>query len=524
MSLYSDRPDRYVIPRWRGFKKTCGSNELNKQVTGHSPKVPKVSCEPQLQKWKDNPSVGNTLELINSAFISGQKEHAMTAAHYIIENCKDQTNPIFTLANSVLNTTTPQRDQNEILPIDRLEQKIQVKIHLIRNNLRSFAHNPVLWVDLARWYTVIGKINNAERCVKTAISLAPTNPFVIRSAVRFFIHKAKYDYKDEDSLGYALQLIRTNPATKSDPWLMATEISLTSYIGKVSRLIKTGLSLIESQNHSLFTLSELTSAIATVELKHSGSKSRKLFNQSLCDPNENSIAQAHWAKNKVGGLPIELNQYNTNSFEARAFEKQLTGDWKGAFDDTLNWLIDEPFSSAPANQASYLAGSIVDNNIQAIRICDFGLKSNPNEFILLNNKAYSQAIEGYVGQAEKTFSAVQYGDLSIQQKVVYMATSGLIQFRKGNTELGHKRYFYAESLALKNGDESKAFMVQLYRTRTEFICGVNTIDSATAFANLERKFEKFKSPINSKIMDNLKDRLGLKPNEKGIVPISHGKE
>jgi hypothetical protein len=60
--------------------------------------------------------------------------------------------------------------------------------------------------------------------------------------------------------------------TKFDPWLMATEISLCSHLGKTSTLIGSGFELIQSNNHSQFATSELSAALATEEMKHTATK------------------------------------------------------------------------------------------------------------------------------------------------------------------------------------------------------------------------------------------------------------
>lgn len=509
MGLYTNRPTRFAIPRWRDFKETSNSGELSKGKNIIGPKSINISCKKQLENWKTKPSIGNALELVNSAFVSNEKVLAEDAAKFILQNCNDNKNPIIKIAQDILKEN--KEDKVGLVSsytFETLDDKIKVKIREIRKRLKVFPSNPVLWIDYARWHTVIGKFSNAERSIKTAIQLAPTNVFVLRCAVRFFIHKSKHDIYDKDSITFALQLIRKNPATKFDPWLMATEISLCSYLQKTSNLMKAGFTLIEAKNFSSFELAELTSALATVELYHSSSKSKKLFNQSLVDPNENSIAQAQWASNIVGDLPVNLTLLN--SHEASSYQNQFLEKWDDSFDSALNWLVDEPFSCEPAKHASYIAAALIDNNPLSIEICNIGLRSNPNEFALLNNKAYSQAVENQIEEAEKTFNKINSTPLNDNERAVYFATKGLIHYRNGDIEAGSALYDQAEALAKKNRDEILAFRVRLHKTRAEFICDCSKVDEQTAITRLMNEVSNFKRPDLSKAMDNLKKRLFLK--------------
>jgi tetratricopeptide (TPR) repeat protein len=516
MGLYENRPSRLVIPRWRDFKDTSRSGELSKDRLKFSPSIPNISCKKQLDNWNKEKSIGNALELVNSAFVSGELNLAIEAANFILSNCNNEANPAIKVAKLILNNSILEQDSVfNHNTFDRLEEKIKLKIQDIRKRLNIYPKNAVLWIDYARWNTIIGKFSKAEKCIKIALTLASDNVFILRCAVRFFIHKSKYDVGDNDSVLYALRLIRKNEATKHDPWLMATEISLCTYLNKTSSLMKSGFSLIDAKKFSAFSLSELTSAIATVELYNDGRKTKKLFSQSLIDPNENSVAQAQWASNLIEGL--SYNSYNFNSHEANSYHNRTLENWEGAFNEALNWLVDEPFSSSPANHASYLASAIVDNNEMSISICNFGLRSNPNDFSLLNNKAYSQAIENLVEQSEATFNQINTNKLTDAEKVTFLATNGLIYYRKGLIEKGNLLYDEAENLAKKQRDEATAFRVKVYKLRSQHICGCCNIDEKIVFEDLMKELDKFKKPELVKTMKNVKKRLGIFEKDDKIV-------
>jgi hypothetical protein len=514
MGLYSNRPNRLVIPRWRGFKETSKAGELAKDKSKSSPQLPVISIQKQLENWDNKKSIINAIELVNSAFVINKKHVANEAAKFIIENCTDENHLTLKISKLIINEEIDEEDKKISVEnsFQNIHLKISYQIQEIRTRLKHYPHNTILWIDYARWLTVIGKFSEAERCIRTAIQLSPTNVFVIRSAVRFFLHIHKYDKKGKDSLSFALQLIRKNPFTKTDPWLMATEISLCAYLEKTSNLMKAGFSMIDAKKFSPFALSELSAALATEELKNGSNKSsKKLFTSSLIDPNENTTAQAEWATGRLGELPV--NYKKTNSFEASSYHNLQLENWEQSFDDALNWVIDQPFSREPTNHASYLAGAIVDNNALAIKICNFGLRSNPNEFTLLNNKAYSLAVEHNSVEAAKTFTQINFNSLTDREKVTYTATKGLIQYCKGDNEGGSILYDEAEALAIKQKDEKNAFLVKIYKARAEFIFDCCKTDEKTAINNLLKDLDKFKHPDTKKIVDNLKKRLNIKTKE-----------
>lgn len=520
MGLYANRPDRVAIPRWRDFKKTSAGGELLKQKNNNTPLVPVLTISRQLENWTKEKSIIHAIELVNAAFVTGICQPAEEAAAFLLVSC-DASHPIRRIVERVLNKTTSTADETKEVIFDSFHIRIGTKIREIRTRLKGNPNNAVLWLDLARWNTVLGKVDRAELCVKTAIQIAPSNPFVLRCAVRFFIHIHSHDGGKKDSLNYALQLIRKNPTTKSDPWLLATEIALCTFLKKTSNLMKIGTNMIGDKNFSPFMLSELNAVIATEELSHGNSRlSKKLFTSALVDPNENSVAQADWATGYLGDLPINLTKQN--SFEASSYQHYNHADWEQSFEDALKWVVDEPFSSQPAGRASFLAGAVIDDNEMAIKICDFGLRANPHDFGLLNNKAYSLAVEKKGEEAEKIFKMINVNALSEKERITYLATKGLVFYSKGDAATGGFYYDSAEALARKSRDVHSATRVRIYKTRAQFTFGFGEVDAATAIMLLRKENQLLKEPDIERTIDILSRRLGVegeanKPNSDTFV-------
>ena len=78
-----------------------------------------------------------------------------------------------------------------------------------------------------------------------------------------------------------------------------------------------------------------------------------------------------------------------------------------------------------------------------------GLRSNPNNFTLLNNRAFSLARLGDIMQALEVFSRIDTKNLSVDEKAIWNATNGLIHYRSGDMETGAA--CYREALKVAKG-------------------------------------------------------------------------
>ena len=504
MAILNERPDRLVLPRWREFKKTASSKELA-SVRLDVSKPQKLNINQQIKNWKSSPSFVTAAELVNSAFIANEFESAKPAASFILERCPGAPDFLVRISKIIANpfgdSLKPCKRKEEF-SFDNITRRIGEKINETRSSLKRFSHNPMLWVDLARLHTVNGKFGAAEKAIRTALHLASENVFVVRSAVRFFLHLG-----NEESYKHALNLIRKNPCTKHDPWLLATEISLCAFLYKSSNLMRVGLQMIDSKNYSLFSTSELTAAIATEELRNGyQSKSRKLFNAALSDPNENSFAQAEWARKHIGNLNLDFD--TQDSSEALSYAHFHSGNWNDSYEKAMDWIVDEPFSKEPCKHASFVASDIIDDNEKSLEICDFGLRSNPFDFGLLNNKAYALAVLGRVDEAVKTFNQISENSLKNDyERIVYSATKGLINYQKKKPELGEHFYNLAIDLSLKSKDKERTSLVRAYKMRAEFLTGYNKIDKSVAVEIISSESKNLLRPYSKKIFQNICSRI-----------------
>jgi tetratricopeptide (TPR) repeat protein len=177
------------------------------------------------------------------------------------------------------------------------------------------------------------------------------------------------------------------------------------------------------------------------------SRAKKLFKQGAIDPNDNVVAQLHWAsQNKIVEFRPELLERSL-TFEARASFAKKAKKWKDTLFHCADWMQDEPMSLRPATMGSYIASEMLQNYDKSIEFCKAGLLANPDDFALLNNIAFGHAAQGSLELAAKFLERALARMATKEEEVVYLATSGMINIRRGQLEAGIAAYEKAIELA-----------------------------------------------------------------------------
>jgi tetratricopeptide (TPR) repeat protein len=305
----------------------------------------------------------------------------------------------------------------------------------LRRLLRKNPHNALRWTDLARLQTVLGKDRHAERAMLVAQGLAPEDRHVLRSAARLAIHL----HRPDEARAILLRAQRT----PQDPWLLACEISAAELAEERSTLVGAARRLLADQRFSDHELSELASAVATIELGAGDlPASRQLFRQALKSPSDNSAAQFTWATPTLGLDYDERALSVPASWEARAIAAHRSGDWRGATEEAERWLHDQPFASRPAELGSYEASKGGDFTT-GLRLAEQALRANPREFLLHNNAAFCLLSMDRIQQAKVHLDAIAEKELKADERVTLTATWGLYHYRTGEPQRGHEHYLRA---------------------------------------------------------------------------------
>lgn len=501
--------DRNVIPRWRDFQTTVAIGEIGSSddfqsqwdVSGADSLIPK------LWAWQTHKSVPFAADLVASAFVLERYAEAAEAARFILEQRDGVTNSLREVAYQVLN---PSSDTDRLAALQQLydpePQQIRSRIHRLRVRLYDEPRNAISYVELARAYILLNQKEPAKQAMRMALKLAPTNRFVLRSASRLFLHT---EDKDE-----AHQVLRSAESTRFDPWLISAEIAVASAADRTPRFAKSGQRMIVDFSDSPFEITELASALATLELHNGRSRdARKLYKKALIRPTENSLAQIEWASRRIAGLDfVESTKIEVpRNYEASAWEHFENGNWEESFNQAWKWFYDQPFSSRPGQFGSHIASGILEDYNQAERLIKQSLRTNPKDGLLLNNLAFTYASIGRIKEAQKALSSIGQLKSGTSLEVTVKATHGLIAFRSG-------RYSEGRSLYLEAIEESKRYvrafqsLAALYYAREEILADTPLKAQAVDLALSVSKGveDKHIVAIRKKILDL--DKIGKRTN------------
>jgi tetratricopeptide (TPR) repeat protein len=442
MAAFLEDKNRNVVPRWRDFRSTVELGELSASILSGHRIEETFDLSSVLGDWHKNKTVSFAGDLISAAIVSGNLTIAREASEFVVNLADNVSSSLRSMAQRMLNPDF-NPSTTSVAPVDLANVnafKPSPEIATIRKRLVQYPSNAILWVDLAYFYAIRGSIERAERAIRVALNLAPRNRFVLRSAARFFIHRGRVDI--------AHDLIRKAPGYMTDPWLVAAEIAVAMSAERTPWATKQAFALLDDSNFATHHLSELSSALGTLEF-HNGhsSKAKKLLKRSLIQATDNSLAQAQWLSLSLTGLAKDLTagvSHIPRPYEANAGNAYVRGDWEESLKAALQWLEDQPFSSRPAALAAYLASVMFENFVLAEQIASFGLIANPTEHGLHISMAYCYAS---TGRPEKAIAELALINKQIADDWVLAAIDanyGLVAFRQGR--LDEARNYYAEAI------------------------------------------------------------------------------
>lgn len=489
MDFTSKPKARRVIPNWRYYHNTLQLGELG-SLSSEIKDLEFFPIDDYVDDWIDNKSIHRATDLISTAICNSQKEnpYVIEAAKYLLDvNLKNVTDIQRNMSKYILNEdeVSDKRILHlNIRAMDKLDNVSDVREKI--KSLRVIAHvnpyNPIVYVDMARAYTTIGELDKAERLIKLSLYLDPRSRFVARSAARFYIHKEDYDR--------ALDIIRKTGYSKYDPWLMASEISVAMMNNKRTFNIKKGERMAFSDNYNPFCISELASTIGTVEMEDGYRKvSRDLFRRSLVSPNDNSLAQAGWAtRNYNLSLNIQDITEISNGYEERAYRLLFEEHYEEAMDSIIDWICDMPFSEKSVKLGYEVSTSLLKNYSLSSKILEIGLKANPFNMNMLNNRAYVCALDNKIEEAQKEMRRLEKIcriDDGGTIPICMTATQGLILYRSGKINEGKNKYEQAIQMAKDLKDEEVVIKALLNMYREEIIASdFSNIDSICLVENM----------------------------------------
>lgn len=496
-----DAKHRRPIPRWRyAGQTTINGEHLGDPREKRPLATPAIAAEKALQRFTAAPSVATASELIHEAIASRSSDLAAPAVTFLRKKQRRRTLEL----DKTLDWLESGRRAAPTLigPPSGPNRVVEDSRAVIRRTRKLVCRDPrslLPWLDLARAYTILGQSRSAERSLRAAISLAPDHRIALRTYARWLVH----DGRAEE----AWHLIRRHARTKTDPWLMSLEISLASIIAEQPTSATKGIRLVEDLSHTPGFISELASAVGSLEMQAgSHRRSRKFFRVSLLDPTDNAVAQAQWASRKDSALQVEASILSRpTSIEARFWRAMHDQRWSEAMNEAEAWQADEPFSGRPAINGSFLATTLLNDPISGIRMADIGLRADASDQLLRNNLVVALIHGKEIERAQTEFQLIHPPFQDSYHEYVYHATKGLLLFAMGQYEQGRSAY----SIALgKVSTPAEKARVLLHYFEAESLADPAT--ATTLFPSLARFWDDEKSPsisaLKARILDSHRER------------------
>ncbi len=456
MATNAETADRRVVPRLRTFKEALATNELS----GFTEFRFESDCGSEFLRkremaWSGGNDLCLAIDLVAASVVLGKTKAAASAAEFVLASGNLASFPAQRLAQKLLGI------DNDVVPSEPSLSRSQIfaRVAALKAARVSQMRNCFIWMDLARVYLLLGQVRSAKEAFRVAHALAPSDRFIVRSGSRLLLHSG-----DEDE---ALHLLRRCPRTADDPWLMAAEIAVAAVCKKTPRFAKLGRQFLKDSDSAAFHKSELSSAVGSLELVNGNSReANKLFEASLVEPTDNSLAQVVWESKRSGLGQVSRKLFDApRTAEAKALDAFNLQAWSDLVVHADVWAKDEAFSARPRVMASAIASSLLGEYELAAEIANAGLLSNPGHPGLINNVAFAYANCGKSKEAVQIIEHVELESLKPVDASCLLATLGLAQFRLGNVSDGERYYADSIEAARRNGLHSVRIAASLYMYR-----------------------------------------------------------
>lgn len=455
MTVEYEFRDRDLVPRWRGVAQSVAAGEFQRlRDSRHMQAEGRAAAERAIDRFDNTGAPWDGGEALSSALVLGDAAQIVRVAEGVLGIDGVVPHPLKQAAMSLLRREAQSALSPEVLS----HEDVHNHIRLLKSARRRDPRSALVWSELARRYASIGQFSHAESNLKVALRLAPTSRYITRSAARFYLLA--------DQIDRAHFLVRSHERGRTDPWLVATRLALESQMGRVTQHVKAAWRLAEDENFRPIERSELRSQLATFEMRAGSDKrARRAFRESLVDPNDNSLAQATWAAERLPALIVPEYQGVPYTSEARSLRAHELGQWERSYAAAKEWMADQPFDSRAAVMATYVATVGLQRWDEAANLASLGLRANPDDMILRNNLAYCLIEMGETRKASEVLSRLPDIQEQDRLRLPIMATRGLLAYRTGNSGLGSMLYDEAITGAERMKDRDMAIRARIMKVR-----------------------------------------------------------
>lgn len=494
-SNYRD-DNRQAMPRCIDYS-TASSLGLLRAIRNQGRGIENMSSKTR-EEWLKSPTIFTAIELLGEAVIikDFQSDEVIKAARYIINKIPESSKFIRELADSFLRETS----SNEVGLHPTTVEVHYRRIARLKETVRRYPYNPIAWCELSLCYATLNQIEKARSALTVALSTGANNRFILRSASRCFAHMGEPDR--------SVWILNRSGLCSSDPWIASAEIAICEGMGLKSACVTKGKHLLQDDNLTQFSRSELAVGLGTIEMKHGGMRrAKKLMRQALRDPTENALAQAQWMATQLGtriGNASDIYRLEgevPGSYEAQAIRSYYDLNFVQSARASELWGRFQQLSSRPIIHASHIAAAYLEDDGKAISILTGSMPAQQDHFLFNNNLAFSLIRSGEVEAGIRQLAKINVSSLLNREKLVLLATRGFVSFRTGNADQGRRLYSNAIDGLLQSNDAESAALAAYFLAREE-----KRIGSELAKLKIDEAKSRIKR-LNKPLLDFLAKKL-----------------
>jgi tetratricopeptide (TPR) repeat protein len=413
-----------VIPRWMTYIQSLFADEFGRLVDSGDPRSVAPVFYAELEEFYKSRNARIGADLFERSIVMGLKNETLSLAPFVAEQ-KNLSKTLRAVAERVL-TGAIVGDENDY----------DVAIRKHRQLLAENPRNAIRWAELARLYTIKRNTYRAVRAIRTALQLSPSDRYVVRSALRLFIH-----LQDDEQL---LSVCGEDIASITDPWIKGVSISALLIAGKApKRKIIPNARVFPKE--AIFDYSEYLSACGMLEIHFGkGNQAKQLFTGSWADPSGNVTTHAEWVtRTHFPGLRSEISHFKQPTPEAKAGVAFSQGLWGRMNEAVVDWRLQEPFSKRPLR---FLANA---ENVQAhfdktLAIISEAERLGALDYGMAISKIYALLCTGRLDEARSILCMIPVPDEGSASRCVLIANWALLELLLGETKTGLDLYSRAE--------------------------------------------------------------------------------
>lgn len=476
MNVVDTDHSRYVVPQWVPFSVAAASPELSSFPSALRPRElhdADARFEEEFAGFRADPAPYLAAELMGQAFTLGKEQQMRELADFVLAH-----DEVGVVATSMAARVAGDLELTSAPTIQVYRNEIAAQKAALKRSGRS----AILWTERALNYALLGENEKAARCITIALNLAPHDRYVVRSALRFFIHVNEWDR----AFDYGRRALRNG----ADPWILAPFLSVATHLGKVPSAAKAVVT--DSLDSPLdFHFSEAREALGTMELLAGADKrARKFFKRAWADPSKAVVSHSQWVlREQLPGLAESASIDFSRSAQAMSWIYSARLDFDRAMVALRKWTFEEPYSVAPYMQMSWIE-SIEEQFESSIQTLRRGLVANPNDISLRNNMAFALLKLGRVAEAEAVFARVKPA-IDDEKEVACLATYGLLLMSKRENIAGQACYLAAIQNAQKSGSRRLALRAAINYLISDLdinrVLHVEALDALTKAIRTERE-------------------------------------